>query len=328
MLNSEGLTLTRTGTSLGTPLYMSLEQLRAEEDIDHRTDVYAFGVILYEAITGRLPFDATTITEFAIKVATTSPIPVKQLRPDVPSTLAYLEEWAISKNREQRLPNMAALIRELEPFAHEHGFRAEMTNPEASVPLIAASPLAATDSLRATTKYATPATLPFAHERDTSPSNPPAQPFWRARTGLLLTAATVTAIALLVYWLQLANTATTTQRVQTSSSAITAHDAPTAMARPASPMAAAGAPALPEAELPSETAPGEPPPGIAAPPPPSPPPRAIGPKAIKQPQPPQAKTHEHSKPAAAAPKPKPTAATPAPKPKDPEPDLDALGGRL
>jgi eukaryotic-like serine/threonine-protein kinase len=203
VLNSDGLTLTRTGTSLGTPLYMSLEQLRADDDIDQRTDVYAFGVILYEAITGRLPYTATTLTEFAIRVATTSPVPIKQLRPDVPSTLANLVHWAIARNREERLPDMGALIRELEPFAREHSFLAELSDPQMTTPpLPAAAVQPSADSLRETSAYATPTTLPFAHERDSrQPAAPQAKRSSRSHWAMAA-AALLALLAALSYWLR------------------------------------------------------------------------------------------------------------------------------
>jgi tRNA A-37 threonylcarbamoyl transferase component Bud32 len=134
---TQGLTLTGTGMSLGTPLYMSLEQLRGDKDVDARADVYAFGVILYEAITGYMPYSATTLSELAIKVATTDAVPVKELRPDVPTQLARAVDWAIARKREQRLPNVRALIQELDAFAQDYSFRNQMTNQAAALPRLA-----------------------------------------------------------------------------------------------------------------------------------------------------------------------------------------------
>jgi eukaryotic-like serine/threonine-protein kinase len=121
------VSLTRTGGTLGTPLYMSFEQLQGESDLDARTDVYAFGVILYEAITGQLPYRAETLAELVVKLLTVPPQSPKVLRPELPGSLARLVLWAIAREREQRIPDLETLIRELEPFASELGLRAAMT---------------------------------------------------------------------------------------------------------------------------------------------------------------------------------------------------------
>ncbi|HKU42268.1 MAG TPA: serine/threonine-protein kinase, partial [Polyangiales bacterium] len=122
LADARGQTLTQTGVAIGTPLYMSLEQLRGDKNIDARTDVYAFGVMLFEALTGQTPFQAQTLPELAIKVATTDPPPVKSLRPDIPTSLARIVDWAVARERSQRLPDIQTLIDELEVFAREHSF--------------------------------------------------------------------------------------------------------------------------------------------------------------------------------------------------------------
>jgi serine/threonine-protein kinase len=135
---ARGATLTRTGAALGTPLYMSLEQLRGDKDVDQRADVYAFGVMLYEAVTGLMPYEAETLPELAIKVATTDAPPVKSLRPDVPTTLARIIDWAVARDRNQRLPDLQTLQHELEVFAHDRSFREQMTERAAPLPRLAA----------------------------------------------------------------------------------------------------------------------------------------------------------------------------------------------
>jgi len=130
-------TLTRTGAALGTPLYMSLEQLRGDKNIDARTDVYAIGVILYEAISGCLPQHADTLPELAIKLATTDSRPLKSLRPDIPTSLARLIDWALSRDREQR-PSLQTLIEELQVFARDYSFREQLTQADTAVPRLAA----------------------------------------------------------------------------------------------------------------------------------------------------------------------------------------------
>lgn len=137
---ARGSTLTRTGAALGTPLYMSLEQLRGDKDIDQRADVYAFGVMLYEAVTGLMPYDAETLPELAIKVATTDAPAVKSLRSDVPTALARIIDWAVARDRKERLPNLQTLQQELEVFAHDRTFREQMTERNAPLPRLAADP--------------------------------------------------------------------------------------------------------------------------------------------------------------------------------------------
>ena len=68
MAEIRGATLTQTGAAIGTPVYMSFEQLRGDRDVDHRTDVYAFGVMLYEAFVGHAPFTAATLDEKLNKI--------------------------------------------------------------------------------------------------------------------------------------------------------------------------------------------------------------------------------------------------------------------
>jgi serine/threonine protein kinase len=78
---SEGLQgekLTQTGSVMGTPAYMSPEQARGESDLDHRSDVYSMGVILYEMLTGKLPFSGDNFTAIIIKILTADPLPPGQ----------------------------------------------------------------------------------------------------------------------------------------------------------------------------------------------------------------------------------------------------------
>jgi serine/threonine-protein kinase len=131
-------TLTETGKALGTPSYMSLEQLRGDRDIDARADVYALGVMLYEAITGQMPHDASSLPELAIKRATVAVPSVKELRPELPTSLARIVDWAIARDRDERVPDVRTLRDELELFAREHSFRGQMTQRDSVLPLIAA----------------------------------------------------------------------------------------------------------------------------------------------------------------------------------------------
>ena len=108
--------LTRSGVAMGTPYYMSIEQLNGQRDLDARVDVYAMGVILYEAISGAPPYTADSISALAIRVLTTNPVPLGQLRPDLPRGLADVVMKAMAKQRDDRYRSMRQLIEALRPF--------------------------------------------------------------------------------------------------------------------------------------------------------------------------------------------------------------------
>ena len=111
--------LTQAGTVLGTPYYMSSEQAEGRRDIDHRTDLYAVGVILYEALTGHLPFKGSSYNELLAAVLTRDPAPPRQFRPDLPEALEAVIERSLDKDRERRYQSAAELFSALSPFVDE-----------------------------------------------------------------------------------------------------------------------------------------------------------------------------------------------------------------
>ena len=125
--DTQEIALTAPGSALGTVLYMATEQLVGAANVDARADVYAFGVILYQVITGRLPFMAESFSALVLRIMTEQPVPVRQLRPDVPARLSQLIEWAMAKQRDDRLPSVEVLIHELEPFADEARFSGQLS---------------------------------------------------------------------------------------------------------------------------------------------------------------------------------------------------------
>lgn len=115
--DGSSVSLTQTGTAMGTPLYMSYEQICGARDIDVRTDIYAFGVILYRAATGRFPYAAETLGQLAVQLATTEPPPVRALAPAVPEALERVIMAALSRDKSARPESVDALIEALAPFA-------------------------------------------------------------------------------------------------------------------------------------------------------------------------------------------------------------------
>jgi eukaryotic-like serine/threonine-protein kinase len=102
---AKDFSMTRTGSVMGTPYYMAPEQARGAKNLDARLDVYAAGVILFEAATGRVPFDGDTFNELLIKIVTEEAPPVRQLAPDLDPGLADIIDRARQKNPDQRFPS-------------------------------------------------------------------------------------------------------------------------------------------------------------------------------------------------------------------------------
>jgi serine/threonine-protein kinase len=102
-------TLTEAGTVLGTAAYISPEQARGEP-VTAATDVYAFGALLFEMLTGRPPFEGTDALEVATRHATEEPPPISALRADAPPDLAEVAMLSLAKRPEERPPDGDALL--------------------------------------------------------------------------------------------------------------------------------------------------------------------------------------------------------------------------
>jgi eukaryotic-like serine/threonine-protein kinase len=108
--------LTATQTTIGTPAYMSPEQVRSSKDVDERTDVWSLGVILYESLTGKLPFEGSP-TAVAAAIVADTPERMTALRPDVPPDLEAAVAKTLAKKPADRFPDVRALALALAPFA-------------------------------------------------------------------------------------------------------------------------------------------------------------------------------------------------------------------
>jgi serine/threonine-protein kinase len=112
-LTQEGGNLTASGELIGSPEYMSPEQAAGSADLDHRTDIYSWGIVGFELLTGKPPFRGTTVTEILYKHMTDRPPDLKQLRTDAPAKLASVINTCLEKETENRWAGMRDAMRAL-----------------------------------------------------------------------------------------------------------------------------------------------------------------------------------------------------------------------
>ena len=143
----EHLGLTTEGTPLGTPYYMSPEQLSGRADVNARAGVYALGVILYECVAGQRPFEAKSLSELSIRIHEGDYTPLETLVKDVPADFVQVVRKAMHHRPEERFASARELQAALEaaPVAERPRRRMFWLLPAAGV-LIAAAAYAATRS--------------------------------------------------------------------------------------------------------------------------------------------------------------------------------------
>ncbi len=140
-VRAEG-TVTTTDAVFGSPLYMSPEQMQSASKADERSDIWSLGVVLYELLTRRMPFDAESMAGLAVRIATDPPDRLLSVLPDAPPALEGVIMKCLEKKPDARYPNVAELASDLEPFCATARPRVERiqrlvfgtTNPPRAVP--------------------------------------------------------------------------------------------------------------------------------------------------------------------------------------------------
>ncbi len=127
--------MTKTSAVMGSPLYMSPEQMTASRHVDARTDIWAIGVVLYELLTGRVPFSAETLPEICGLILTAAPPAIRDYSPAVPDALQGVVRRCLEKDRDRRYSNVSELAHALSPF----GSRATSRSVERIARILGAS---------------------------------------------------------------------------------------------------------------------------------------------------------------------------------------------
>lgn len=113
--------LTKTSAMMGSPLYMSPEQMSSARSVDARTDIWSLGAIMYELLTGGPPFSAESLPELCAKILQEEPPPVLTRRADVPAAFAAVVERCLTKSREQRYQTVGDLAVAMAEFSPQGG---------------------------------------------------------------------------------------------------------------------------------------------------------------------------------------------------------------
>lgn len=118
---TRGGDLTNEGVALGSPGYMSPEQMTSARSVDVRSDIFSLGALLYRLISGQAPFKGSSVVTILAAMATENLAPIRSVVPEVPEGLAHAIEKCLAQDRDQRFANVAFFAHALLPFANRRG---------------------------------------------------------------------------------------------------------------------------------------------------------------------------------------------------------------
>ncbi|MGZ3449956.1 MAG: protein kinase domain-containing protein [Polyangiales bacterium] len=123
--DQQSMGMTRTGTMMGTPLYMSPEQANGSSEADARSDIYAIGMIMYEALSGSTPFTAKSFNELLFQIVLLDIPTLDKLMPGFDPELAQIVAKSMARDKAQRFQSTAELAQALESWKARTGTRSE-----------------------------------------------------------------------------------------------------------------------------------------------------------------------------------------------------------